>query len=136
MKRWVWTVAAAVPVVAAAVWLLSPAQADITVITAINPDGTVEWVEAELVPAEENHSYVQELSRAPHVSKLADDVKIRAPYGCGKTEPRPFELTWYGMGAVECSRAEFLDMKYPPYAPELTFNRSGEISEIQGRYHP
>lgn len=72
-------------------------------ITAINPDGTVEWVDAELVPAEENHSCVQELPRAPHVSKLADDVKIRAPYGC---------------------------------APELTFNRSGEISEIQGRYHP
>jgi len=134
MRRWVWTVAAAVPVVAAAVWLLSPAQADITVITAINPDGTVEWVDAELVPAEENHSYVHELPGAPHVSRLAEDVEIRTAFGCAGSHG--LDLTWYGMGAAECSREEFLALEDPPYAPELTFDSSGEIIEIQGRYHP
>ncbi|MCP2244601.1 hypothetical protein [Lentzea aerocolonigenes] len=133
MKRWMWTVAA-VPVAAAAVWLLVPSQADITVITAIHPDGTVEWVDAELVPAEENHSYVKELPGPPHVSKLAANVEIRTAFGCAGSHG--LDLTWYGMGAAECSREEFLALEHPPYAPELTFNWSGEISEIQGRYHP
>jgi hypothetical protein len=104
------------------------------VITAVNPDGTVEWVEGEIRPAEENNSMVHELPGVPRVSRLADDVVIHTPSGC--REIKGIELTWTGMGAMECTRGDFLEKGHPPYAPRLTFNGDGEITEIQGRYHP
>ena len=136
MKRSGWVAGAAVLLVAGAVVWLWPSATDITIITAIHADnGTVEWVEAELRPAEENHPYVHELSRTPPVSKLADDVEIHTAFGCGDT-PRGLDLSWNGLGAAPCSRQEFLALEHPPYAPRLTFNLRGEISEIVGRYHP
>lgn len=138
MKRWVWTVVLVVPaIVGGAVWL-APATADVTKITAIHPDGTVEWVDAEFRRAEENNSDVHALPGAEHrhVSKLADDAVIRTALGCGSTPPGGLELSWNGLGAVECGREEFLAMEYGPYAPRLVFNGDGEITEVLGRYHP
>ncbi|MFJ5991463.1 hypothetical protein [Lentzea sp. NPDC092896] len=134
MKRWIWAAAAAVPVVAGTIWWALPSTTDVAVITAINPDGTVQWVDGEIRPAEENNSLVHELPGETHVSKLADDVEIRLAFGCGETQA--LTLTWTGMGAAPCSRADFLAKADPPYAPRLTFNGDGEITEIQGRYHP
>ncbi|WP_439658186.1 hypothetical protein ACSHWB_38200 [Lentzea sp. HUAS TT2] len=134
MKRWIWAAAAAVPVVAGAIWWTLPNTTDVAVITAINPDGTVQWVGGEIRKAEENNTNVHELPGETHVSRLADDVEIRTAFGCG--EGGALTLTWYGMGAAECSRADFLARADPPYAPRLTFNGDGEITEIQGRYHP
>ncbi|PWK79503.1 hypothetical protein C8D88_12430 [Lentzea atacamensis] len=132
MKRWLWA-AALLPVVGVAVWLV-PDSVDVVVITAIHPDGTVEWVDAEIRPAEENSSNVHELSQDRHVSKLAEDVVIRTAVGCGT--PSGLQLSRNGLGAVECGRADFLAMQSPPYAPRLTFNGDGEITEVAGRYHP
>ena len=134
MKRWAWA-AAVLAVAGVVVWWLIPHSVDVAMITTIHPDGTVEWVDAELRPAEENHSYVHELSGNRHVSKLADDVVIHTAFSCA-TPAGGLELTWYGLGAAECSREEFLALEYPPYAPRLTFNGDGEITEIVGRYHP
>jgi hypothetical protein len=134
MKRWVWTVAAAVPIVVGVAWWLVPSSADVAVNTAIHPDGTVEWVDGEFRRAEENNSAVYELPGDKHVSRLADDVVIRTAQGCATTGE--ITLSWRGLGDVECSRDEFLAMRSAPYAPRLTFNRDGEITGILGRYHP
>ncbi|MFD4668446.1 hypothetical protein ACFWNN_01855 [Lentzea sp. NPDC058450] len=134
MKRWIWAAVAAVPVVAGAIWWALPGTTDVAVITAISPDGTVTWVDGEIRPAEENNSAVHELPGEPHVSRLADDVVIRTPFGCGQAEG--LTLTVFGMGDAPCARADFLAEKEPVYAPRLTFNGDGEITEIQGRYHP
>ncbi|MGW6442353.1 hypothetical protein [Lentzea sp. NPDC055074] len=103
-------------------------------ITAIDPDSTAHWVDGEIRPAEENNSVVHELPGETRVSRLADDVVIHTPFGC--REFQGISLTWTGMGAAECTRADFLAQADPPYAPRLTFNGDGEITEIQGRYHP
>ena len=134
MKRWVWMTAAAVPaVVGVVVWLI-PNSVDVAVITAIHADGTIEWVEGEYRRAEENSSAAYPLSETPHVSKLAHDATFRTAQGCGK--PTDIDVGWGGLGAVPCSREEFLALTAPPYAPRLTFNGDGEITEILGRYHP
>ncbi|WP_285639712.1 hypothetical protein [Lentzea sp. NBRC 102530] len=134
MKRWSWAAVAAVPVVTGAIWWAVPDTADVAVITAITPDGTVTWVDGEIRPAEENNSEVHELPGEKHVSRLADDVVIRTPFGCGQAEA--LTLTVFGLGDAPCARADFLADKEPIYAPRLTFNGDGEITEIQGRYHP
>ncbi|MEV6235775.1 hypothetical protein [Lentzea sp. NPDC051838] len=136
MRRWVWAAGTVVAVVAGVVVWQTTTTEWTTVITAIHPDGTVEWVEGEARHTEENNSYVFELPGQPHVSKLADDVVIRTALGCSSPPTSGLDLSWNGLGAVECSREEFLAMKSPPYAPRLTFNWSGEITEIAGRYHP
>ncbi|MEV6878675.1 hypothetical protein [Amycolatopsis sp. NPDC051128] len=66
MKRWIW----AAVVVGAGAWWLLPTSADVAMITAIHPDGTIEWVDGEYRRAEENNSAVYPLSETPHVSKL------------------------------------------------------------------
>ena len=134
MKRWAWAAVAALPVVAGVVWWVAPNTTDVAAITAIHPDGTVEWVDGEIRPAEENNSAVHELPGQKHVSKLAADVVIRTAQGCGT--PTDINLSWRGLGDVECSREEFLALQSAPYAPHLTFNGDGEITEIRGRYHP
>jgi len=134
VKRWIWAALAAIPVGAGAIWWALPDTTDVAVITAINPDGTVQWVDGEFRRAEENNTMVHELPGETRVSRLADDVVIRTPFGCG--EPQGLTLTWNGLGAIECTRAEFLAKGDTPYAPRLTFNGDGEITEIQGRYHP
>jgi hypothetical protein len=136
MKRWVWATGAVVVAVAGVVVWQTTTTEWTTVITAIHPDGTVEWVEGESRPTEENNSYVFERPGKPHLSKLADDAVIRTAFGCAATTPQGLDLSWNGLGAVECSREEFLAMESPPYAPRLTFNWSGEITEVAGRYHP
>lgn len=132
MKRWVW--AAAVPVAVGVVVWLTPSSVDVAMITAIHPDGTVEWVEGEYRQAEENNSAVHPLSPAPHRSKLAPDAVFRTAQGCG--QPTEIDVGWQGLGGVPCTREEFLALSSPPYAPQLTFNRAGEITEVAGRYHP
>jgi hypothetical protein len=135
MKRWTWAVVAAMAVVAGVVvWLVPSKSVDVAMITAIHPDGTVEWVEAEYRRAEENNSAAHPLSETPHASKLAADAKFRTAQGCG--EPTDIDVGWGGLGGVPCSREEFLVMMPPPYAPRLTFNGDGEITEVAGRYHP
>lgn len=131
MKRWAWL--AVVPVaVGVAVWL-TPDTTDVAIITAIHPDGTIEWVEGEIRRAEENNSAAHETG-SPRTSKLAADVEIRTAQGCGA--PHDIDLSLFGLGAVPCTKAEFLALLSPPYAPQLTFNGDGEITEIAGRYHP
>ena len=134
MKRWTWAALAAAAVVGAGVWWLMPSSVDVAMITAIHPDGTIEWVGGEYRRAEENNSAVYPLSETPHVSKLAPDAVIRTAQGCGK--PTEINVGWQGLGAVPCSRDEFLALPSPPYAPRLTFNGAGEITEVLGRYHP
>ena len=46
MKRWTGAVAVAA-VAGVAVWWLTPNSVDVAMITAIHPDGTIEWVEGE-----------------------------------------------------------------------------------------
>lgn len=139
MKRWMWVTGAATGVAAVVagvvVWQTTTTEWT-TVITAIHADGTVEWVEGESRHTEENNSYVFELPGKPHLSKLADDAVIRTAFGCVSPPTHGLELAWNGLGAVKCSRQEFLAMEHPPYAPCLTFDWSGEITEIAGRYHP
>jgi hypothetical protein len=134
MKRWTWAVVAAAIVAGAVVWWLVPTTVDVAMITAIHPDGTIEWVEGEYRRAEENNSAVHPLSETPHVSKLAADAVIRTAQGCGK--PTDIDVGWKGLGGVPCSREEFLALLAPPYGPQLTFNGDGEITEVAGRYHP
>lgn len=129
-----WAAVAAVAAVAGVVVWLVPESVDVAVITAIHPDGTVEWVEGEYRKAEENSSAAHPLSETPHVSKLAADVVIRTAQGCGKLSD--VDVGWGGLGGVPCSREEFLALRVPPYAPRLTFNGAGEITEVAGRYHP
>ncbi|MDT7788765.1 MAG: hypothetical protein QOF58_7184 [Pseudonocardiales bacterium] len=136
MKRWVWAAGAVVAAVAGVVVWQTTTTEWTTVITAIHPDGTVEWVEGESRHTEENNSYVFKASEKPHVAKLADDAVIRTAFGCESPPTQGLDLAWNGLGAVECSREEFLAMQSPPYAPCLTFNWRGEITEIAGRYHP
>jgi hypothetical protein len=139
MKRWVWvtgTIGAVVVAVAGVVvWQTTTTEWQ-TVITAIHPDGTVEWVQGESQHTEENNSYVFKVPGPPHVAKLADDAVIRTALGCTSPPTHGLELSLMGLGEVECSREEFLAMDHPPYAPRLTFNWRGEITEIAGRYHP
>lgn len=134
MKRWVWAVAAAVPVAVGVVWWLTPRSVDVAMITAIHADGTIEWVEGEYRKEPENNSAAHPLSETSHVSKLAPDAVFRTAQGCGK--PTEIDVGWQGLGGVPCTREEFLALSSPPYAPQLTFNRAGEITEVAGRYHP
>lgn len=134
MKRWAGAVAATLLAVVGVVWWLVPKSVDVAMITAIHSDGTIEWVEGEYRRAEENNSAAYPLSETPHVSKLAADAVFRTAQGCG--EPTEIDVGWGGLGGVPCSREEFLAMKSGPYAPRLTFNSDGEITEIAGRYHP
>ncbi|KJK40091.1 hypothetical protein UK23_40440 [Lentzea aerocolonigenes] len=129
------TGAVVVAVAGGVVWQVTTTEW-LTVITAIHPDGTVEWVEGESRHTEDNNSYTFPTSDKPHVAKLADDAVIRTAFGCATPTTRGLELSLLGLGTVECSREEFLAMEYPPYAPRLTFNWRGEITEIAGRYHP
>ncbi|MFI6096388.1 hypothetical protein ACIA8G_12580 [Lentzea sp. NPDC051213] len=141
MKRRVWAGVIAVTAVVAGVvvggvaWR-APATADVTEILAVHPDGTVEWVDAEIRPAEVNNSDVHTLPGAEHrhESKLAGNAVIRTALGC--SPPHRLELAGNGLGAIECGRDEFLAMESLPYAPRLVFNRDGEIIELLGRYHP
>lgn len=126
--------AAGVLAVAGVVWWFVPNSVDVAVITAIHPDGTVEWVEGEYRKAEENNSTAHPLSGTAHVSKLAPDAEFRTAQGCGR--PTGIDVGRQGLGGVPCTREEFLALQSPPYAPRLTFNRAGEITEVAGRYHP
>ncbi|HEX8865474.1 MAG TPA: hypothetical protein VF821_07420 [Lentzea sp.] len=134
MKRWTGAVAAVVLVAVGAVVWLQPASVDVVMITAINSDGTVEWVEGEIKPAPENNSAVQAVNKNRYVAKLADDVVIRTAQGCPSHTDISLSLT--GLGTVPCSREEFLALESSPYAPRLEFNGDGEITAIYGRYHP
>ncbi|MEU4738833.1 hypothetical protein AB0G02_00030 [Actinosynnema sp. NPDC023658] len=115
--------------------VLTPSSVDVAVITSVAGDGSVEWVDAEIVRAESDSSAVRELpgSEHRHVSRPADDATIHTALGCG--EPVGPRLS-SGLGAVECSRDDFLAMPYPPYAPKLYFDGDGRIVEVAGRYHP
>lgn len=118
-------------------WVVfSPSTAAIVMIRSVAADGSVEWVDAEIVKAESNNTMVQALPGAGHrhVSRLADDVTIHTVQGCGATPGHG--ISFFGFGTIECTRDEFLRMPYPPYAPKLWFNGDGEIVEVAGRYHP
>ncbi|GAB2836589.1 hypothetical protein [Lentzea nigeriaca] len=134
MKRWIWPVVAVVAAAVGVVVWLRPSSVDVTLIRAIHPDGTIEWVEAEYRKAPENNSAAYSLTEFPHVSKLAQDAEFRTAQGCGTLHD--ISLGWGGLGTVACSREEFLALDVPPYAPRLTFNSDGEITEVAGRYHP
>jgi hypothetical protein len=125
----------AVAVVAGGWWVLSPRTVDVTVVESISDDGTVVWWDAEIRKAESNNTDVHALEGPAHrhTSRLAADAEFFAPLGCGSpggVQVAPFS----GVGTVECTREQFAGVAV--YAPRLTFDRAGEITEIAGRYHP
>ncbi|MEJ2853546.1 MULTISPECIES: hypothetical protein [unclassified Saccharothrix] len=68
-----------------------------------------------------------------HTSRLADDVEFYAPLGCGSAGGVQIAL-FSGVGTVRCTREQFAEVAV--YAPRLTFDSAGDITEIAGRSHP
>ena len=110
---------------------------DVSIVTAIGGDGTVEWLEAKLVPATSDNTKVEAVApERKQSSKLAADASFLTPTGCTSTHV-DISLDPTGTGMVKCARVDYLRMgPGTHYAPKMSFNQQGEITRIADRYHP
>ncbi|SDH84195.1 hypothetical protein SAMN05192558_105304 [Actinokineospora alba] len=108
--KWIWGAVAAVVVAVAVVGVLvwpKSGWSGAAIITAIRPDGTVEYDEARFVRAEENTSIAEPIPGTHHTAVLGDQVAIYTAVGdwCAATAGLQLKD---GVGANPCTRAEFL----------------------------
>lgn len=134
----VWGTVAVVGAVLAVGLLLwpKPGWSGDAIITAIHPDGTVEYDEARFVKAEENNSVAEPIPDRHHTAVLGDQVAIFTAVGdwCAATVGLGLEN---GVGTNPCTRAEFLAITHERlYAVRLKVDGDGKITEIAEYYHP
>jgi len=139
-NRWIWAAVALVAIaagVAALLWSTAGSGAKFdAIITAIHPDGTVEWDEAVFVKAPENNSIAEPVPGSHGTARLAEDIQIYTAVGDWCANQRG-----PGMGRLDpadaCTRAEFMAIKPDVlYAVQIEVDDDGGISLINEYYHP
>jgi hypothetical protein len=107
------------------------------IVTAIHPDGRVEWTDARFVKAEENGSNAEPVPGTAHKAVLADDVKIFTGVGswCASAAAG-LAVGLDGTGSNSCTRAEFLATTPDSlYAVKITA-KGDVVTRIAEYYHP
>jgi len=107
------------------------------IVTAIHPDGRVEWTDARFVKAEENSSNAEPVPGTAHTAVLAGDVKIFTGVGswCASAAAG-LAVGLDGTGANPCTRAEFLATTPDSlYAVKIAV-RGDAVTRIAEYYHP
>ncbi|MEV5720135.1 hypothetical protein AB0L41_40150 [Amycolatopsis mediterranei] len=129
-------VSAAVLITAGAFVPADSAAAD-GIVTAIHPDGRVEWTEARFVKAEENGSHAERVPGTVHQAVLAGDVKIFTAVGSWCASAAAGLATGLdGTGSNPCTRAEFLAAG-PDSLDAVKITVKGDVvTRIAEYYHP
>ncbi|OXM67216.1 hypothetical protein [Amycolatopsis vastitatis] len=107
------------------------------IVTAIHPDGRVEWTDARFVKAEENGSNAEPVPGTAHKAVLAGDVKIFTGVGswCASAAAG-LAVGLDGTGSRPCTRAEFLATTPDSlYAVKITV-KGDVVTRIAEYYHP
>ncbi|WIX87953.1 hypothetical protein [Amycolatopsis sp. DG1A-15b] len=107
------------------------------IVTAIHPDGRVEWTDARFVKAEENGSNAEPVPGTAHKAVLAGDVEIFTGVGrwCASAAAG-LAVGLDGTGSNPCTRAEFLATTPDSlYAVKITA-KGDVVTRIAEYYHP
>ena len=110
------------------------------IVTAIHPDGRVEWTDARFVRAEENGSNAERVPGTVHQAVLAGDVQIFTPVGSWCASAAAGLATGLdGTGSNPCTRAGFLaatpDSLDSLDAVKITV-KGDVVTRIAEYYHP
>jgi hypothetical protein len=108
------------------------------IVTAIHPDGRVEWADARFVKAaEENGRIAERVPGTAHQAVLAGDVQIFTGVGSWCASAAAGLATGSdGAGANPCTRAEFLATTPDSlYAVKITV-KGDVVTRIAEYYHP
>ncbi|GLZ35541.1 hypothetical protein Lesp02_77280 [Lentzea sp. NBRC 105346] len=106
---------------------------DVAMISSID-DGKVTWITGKIVSGGPDNGVVQPIEGTQHeTAELAPDVKFYHPLECG--EPKGVTLDAEGVGALACTRAEYLGMA-SHYGTKIVLNEQGEIVMLADRHHP
>jgi len=108
------------------------------IVTAIHPDGRVEWTDARFVKAEDNGSIAQPVPGTAHQAVLAGDAKISTGVGdwCASAAAAGLAIGPDGAGSNPCTRAEFLATTPDSlYAVKITV-KGDVVTRIAEYYHP
>ncbi|WP_158848681.1 hypothetical protein [Saccharothrix deserti] len=98
---------------------------------------SITWAPARIVPAESNNTTAEPTSEVTTTTRIAAGAAFRTPLGCTPNSASGLRLDGNGLGLVPCTRQDFTSGSYySPYAPMLTFDSRGEITEVADRYHP
>lgn len=131
-------VVAATALAAAGVFVLDDgADTADGIVTAIHPDGRVEWTDARFVKAEENGSNAEPVPGTAHKAVLAGDVEISTGVGrwCASAAAG-LAVGLDGTGSNPCTRAEFLATTPDSlYAVKITA-KGDVVTRIAEYYHP
>jgi len=107
------------------------------IVTAIHPDGRVEWADARFVKAEENGTNAERVPGTAHQAVLAGDVQIFTGVGgwCASAAAG-LKTGLDGTGSNPCTRAEFLATTPDSlYAVKITV-QGDVVTRIAEYYHP
>jgi hypothetical protein len=126
------------PPVATAPQAAKPSDVDVSIVTAIGADGTVEWLDAHFVHAKTNNDTVEPTSDTKRTAKLAANAVFLSTQGCDPDHPTGLEMDSKGLGTVPCDRTAYAKMtpQWTLYAPSISFNDQGEIVKMANHYHP
>jgi hypothetical protein len=107
------------------------------IVTAIHPDGVVEWSDARFVKAEENGNYAEPVPGTAHQAVLAGDVQIFTGVGSWCASAAAGLATGLdGTGSNPCTRAEFLATTPASlYAVKIAV-KDDVVTRIAEYYHP
>ncbi|MFE9747717.1 hypothetical protein ACFYOT_22665 [Saccharothrix saharensis] len=99
--------------------------------------GSITWVPARIVRAESNNTRAEATATQARTTPIAPGATFRTPLGCTPNAADGLRLDGDGLGLVPCTRHDFTNGSFHlPYAPRLTFDGQGRITEVADRYHP
>ena len=115
-----------------------PSDVEVSIMTAIGADGTVEWFDAHFVHAVANNEMVEPTSDTMRTAKLAADAIFLSTQGCDPNHATDPAMDRNGLGTVPCDRKAYAKMtpQWTEYGPSIFFNDHGEIVKMANHYHP
>jgi hypothetical protein len=116
----------------------SPETVDVSIVTAMHDDGTVEFRVARFVRAEDNNRVVEPVDGTVHTAKLASNAEFLSTQGCDEKSPAGLSMDAQGLGTIPCDREDYAKMtpKWTQYGPAIFFDDAGEIVKMANHYHP
>ena len=111
---------------------------EVSIVTAMRDDGTVEYQVARFVPAETNNRTVEPVDGTDFTAELAPNAEFLSTQGCDVEHAVGLALDQQGLGAVPCERDAYAKMTptWTQYAPTLFFDGAGKIVKMANHYHP